>query len=86
MQLTTQRFIALLPLLITSATVRVVMLAIAQEAQYLTFGLSVVGPQPNLAVAAAGLGVPPIQVTPLLLVDLEICLLLHGYCWLAWPA
>jgi NADH-quinone oxidoreductase subunit N len=74
MQFTTQHFIALLPLLITSATLVVVMLAIAWKRNHsVTFGLSVVGLNLALLSLLPALGVTPIEVTPLLLVDKFAC-------------
>jgi NADH-quinone oxidoreductase subunit N len=74
MQLTTQHFIALLSLLITSATVVLVMLAIAWKRNHaLTFGLSVLGLNLALLSLLPALEVTPIEVTPLLLVDKFAC-------------
>ncbi|WXL25650.1 NADH-quinone oxidoreductase subunit NuoN [Ectopseudomonas mendocina] len=74
MQFTTQHFIALLPLLITSATLVLVMLAIAWKRNHsVTFGLSVVGLNLALLSLLPALGVTPIEVTPLLLVDKFAC-------------
>lgn len=74
MQLTTQHFIALLPLLITSATAVLVMLAIAWKRNHaMTFGLSVLGLNLALLSLIPALGVTPIEVTPLLLVDKFAC-------------
>jgi NADH-quinone oxidoreductase subunit N len=74
MQLTTQHFIALLPLLITSATVVLVMLAIAWKRNHtMTFGLSVLGLNLALLSLLPAIGVTPIEVTPLLLVDKFAC-------------
>ncbi len=74
MEFTTQHFIALLPLLITSATVVLVMLAIAWTRNHtLTFGLSVLGLNLALLSLLPALGVTPIEVTPLLLVDKFAC-------------
>ena len=74
MQLTTQHFIVLLPLLITSATVVLVMLAIAWKRNHtLTFGLSVLGLNLALLSLLPALEVTPIEVTPLLLVDKFAC-------------
>ena len=74
MEFTTQHFIALLPLLITSATVVLVMLAIAWKRNHtLTFGLSVLGLNLALLSLLPALGVTPIEVTPLLLVDKFAC-------------
>ena len=70
MELTTQHFIALLPLLVTSATIVVVMLAIAWKRNHaLTFILSVLGLNLALLSLIPAADVTPIQVTPLLLVD-----------------
>ena len=74
MEFTTQHFIALLPLVITSATVVLVMLAIAWKRNHtLTFGLSVLGLNLALLSLLPALGVTPIEVTPLLLVDKFAC-------------
>jgi NADH-quinone oxidoreductase subunit N len=74
MEFTTQHFIALLPLLITSATVVLVMLAIAWKRNHtLTFGLSVLGLNLALLSLLPALGVTPIEVTPLLLLDKFAC-------------
>ncbi|MFP5420144.1 MAG: NADH-quinone oxidoreductase subunit NuoN [Gammaproteobacteria bacterium] len=74
MEFTTQHFIALLPLLITSATVVLVMLAIAWKRNHtLTFGLSVLGLNLALLSLLPALGVTPIEVTPLLQVDKFAC-------------
>ncbi|MFP6848189.1 MAG: NADH-quinone oxidoreductase subunit NuoN [Pseudomonas sp.] len=74
MHLTTQHFIALLPLLITSATVVLVMLAIAWKRNHtMTFGLSVVGLNLALLSLLPALEVSPIAVSPLLLVDNFAC-------------
>ena len=74
MEFTTQHFIALLPLLITSATVVLVMLAIAWKRNHtLTFGLSVLGLNLALLSLLPALDVTPIEVTPLLLVDKFAC-------------
>ncbi|KRW61254.1 NADH-quinone oxidoreductase subunit NuoN [Pseudomonas sp. TTU2014-080ASC] len=74
MQFTTQHFIALLPLLITSATLVLVMLAIAWKRNHsVTFALSVVGLNLALVSLLPALGVTPIEVTPLLLVDKFAC-------------
>ena len=74
MELTTQHFIALLPLLVTSATIVVVMLAIAWKRNHaMTFILSVLGLNLALLSLIPAAGVTPIQVTPLLLVDKFAC-------------
>ncbi|MBC9251027.1 NADH:ubiquinone oxidoreductase subunit N [Pseudomonas alcaligenes] len=74
MELTTQHFIALLPLLITSATIVVVMLAIAWKRHHSwTFGLSVLGLNLALLSVIPALKATPIAVTPLLLVDNFAC-------------
>jgi NADH-quinone oxidoreductase subunit N len=74
MELTTQHFIALLPLLVTSATIVVVMLAIAWKRSHAwTFILSVLGLNLALLSVIPAVGVTPIQVTPLLLVDKFAC-------------
>ncbi|WP_454255492.1 NADH-quinone oxidoreductase subunit NuoN [Pseudomonas sp. Marseille-Q8238] len=74
MQLTTQHFIALLPLLVISATVVVVMLAIAWKRNHsMTFGLSVAGLNLALLSILPALGVTPLEVTPLLLIDNYAC-------------
>ncbi|MBB2496341.1 NADH-quinone oxidoreductase subunit NuoN [Aquipseudomonas ullengensis] len=74
MQLTTQHFIALLPLLITSATIVVVMLAIAWKRHHSwTFALSVLGLNLALLSIIPTLKVTPLAVTPLLLIDNFAC-------------
>jgi len=74
MQFTTQHFIALLPLLITSITAAVVMLAIAWKRNHaLTFTLSVLGLNLALLSLLPAAGVTPIEVTPLLVVDKFAC-------------
>ncbi len=74
MEFTTQHFISLLPLLVTSATIIVVMLAIAWKRNHsLTFVLSVLGLNLALLSIIPALGVAPLQVTPLLLVDNFAC-------------
>lgn len=74
MEFTTQHFIALLPLLITSATIVLVMLAIAWKRNHaMTFGLSVLGLNLALLSLLPALDVTPIEVTPLLLVDKFAC-------------
>ena len=74
MQFTTQHFIALLPLLITSITAVVVMLAIAWKRNHaLTFTLSVLGLNLALLSLLPAAGVTPIEVTPLLVVDKFAC-------------
>lgn len=74
MQFTTQHFIALLPLLITSITAVVVMLAIAWKRNHaLTFTLSVLGLNLALLSLLPAAGVTPIEVTPLLRVDTFAC-------------
>ena len=74
MEFTTQHFIALLPLLITSATIVLVMLAIAWKRNHaMTFGLSVLGLNLALLSLLPALDVTPIDVTPLLLVDKFAC-------------
>ena len=74
MQLTTQHFIALLPLLITSATLVLVMLAIAWKRHHSwTYGLSVLGLNLALLSLLPALEVTPLEVTPLLLVDNFAC-------------
>ncbi|WP_437880792.1 NADH-quinone oxidoreductase subunit NuoN [Pseudomonas sp. LRF_L74] len=74
MQLTTQHFIALLPLLVITATIVVVMLAIAWKRNHaMTFGLSVVGLNLTLLSLLPVLKVTPIAVTSLLLIDNYAC-------------
>lgn len=74
MELTTQHFIALLPLLVTSATIVVVMLAIAWKRNHgMAFLLSVLGLNLALLSVIPASGVTPIQVTPLLLIDKFAC-------------
>lgn len=70
MQLTTQHFIALLPLLITAATAVVVMLAIAWRRNHTqTYLLTVTGLVLALLAIIPALKVAPIAVTELLQVD-----------------
>src|SRR5690606_5412773 len=67
---TLQHLIAPLPLLVPGATVIVVMLAIAWKRHHaLTFILSVIGLNLALLSLIPALGVAPLEVTPLLLVD-----------------
>ena len=74
MEFTTQHFIALLPLLITSVTIVLVMLAIAWKRNHaMTFGLSALGLNLALLSLLPALDVTPIEVTPLLLVDKFAC-------------
>ena len=71
---TLQHLIALLPLLVTSLTAVVVMLAIAARRNHaLTFILSVVGLKLKLLSIIPALEVGPIEVTPLLLIDNFAC-------------
>ncbi|WP_204274485.1 hypothetical protein, partial [Stenotrophomonas maltophilia] len=71
---TIQHFIALLPLLITSATLVVVMLAVAWKRYHsFTATLSVIGLNLALLSLLPVLGVTPIEVTPLVLVDNYAC-------------
>ena len=71
---TLQHLIALLPLLVTSLTAVVVMLAIAARRNHaLTFILSVVGLNLALLSIIPALEVGPIEVTPLLLIDNFAC-------------
>ncbi|MEW6462018.1 MAG: NADH-quinone oxidoreductase subunit NuoN [Pseudomonadota bacterium] len=73
-EFTLQHLIALLPLLVTSLTVVVVMLAIAAKRNHtLTFILSVVGLNLALLSLIPTLDVTPLAVTPLLLVDNFAC-------------
>lgn len=73
-EFTLQHLIALLPLLVTSLTVVVVMLAIAAKRNHtLTFILSVVGLNLALLSLIPTLEVTPLAVTPLLLVDNFAC-------------
>ncbi|MCO6059145.1 NADH-quinone oxidoreductase subunit NuoN [Pseudomonas sp. MOB-449] len=70
MEFTTQHLIALLPLLVTCATIVVVMLAIAWKRHHSwTFGLSVIGLNLALLSILPALKVAPLEVTPLLMVD-----------------
>ncbi len=74
MTFTIQHFIALLPLLITSATLVVVMLAVAWKRNHsFTATLSVIGLNLALLSLLLVLGVTPIEVTPLVLVDNYAC-------------
>lgn len=71
---TLQHLIALLPLLVTSLTAVVVMLAIAAKRNHtVTFILSVVGLNLALLSLIPALEVAPLQVTPLLLIDKFAC-------------
>ncbi|MGK4359925.1 NADH-quinone oxidoreductase subunit NuoN [Ectopseudomonas chengduensis] len=71
---TLQHLIALLPLLVTSLTAVVVMLAIAAKRNHaLTFILSVVGLNLALLSLIPALEVAPLEVTPLLLIDTFAC-------------
>lgn len=71
---TLQHLIALLPLLVTSLTAIVVMLAIAARRNHaLTFILSVVGLNLALLSLIPALEVAPLEVTPLLLIDTFAC-------------
>ncbi|WPC03257.1 NADH-quinone oxidoreductase subunit NuoN [Pseudomonas benzenivorans] len=73
-QFTLQHAIALLPLLVTSATLILVMLTIAWKRNHgLTFVLSVLGLNLALLSIVPVLSIAPIQVTPLLLVDRFAC-------------
>ena len=73
-EFTMQHLIALLPLLVTSLTVVVVMLAIAAKRNHaLTFILSVVGLNLALLSLIPALEVAPLEVTPLLLIDTFAC-------------
>jgi NADH-quinone oxidoreductase subunit N len=70
MEFTTQHLIALLPLLVTCATIVVVMLAIAWKRHHSwTFGLSVIGLNLALISILPALKVAPLEVTPLMMVD-----------------
>ena len=70
MEFTIQHFIALAPLLITSLTVVVVMLAIAWRRNHSqTFLLSVAGLNLALLSIFPALKVAPLAVTPLLMMD-----------------
>ncbi|KIQ04914.1 MULTISPECIES: NADH-quinone oxidoreductase subunit NuoN [Pseudomonas] len=74
MEFTTQHLIALLPLLVTCATVVVVMLAIAWKRSHaLTFVLSVIGLNAALLSLLPTIGVTPLQVTPLMQIDTFAC-------------
>lgn len=73
-EFTLQHLIALLPLLVTSLTAVVVMLAIAAKRNHaLTFILSVVGLNLALLSLIPALEVAPLSVTPLLLIDNFAC-------------
>ena len=73
-EFTLQHLIALLPLLVTSLTAVVVMLAIAAKRNHaLTFILSVVGLNLALLSLIPTLEVVPLEVTPLLLIDKFAC-------------
>ncbi|MNF65543.1 NADH-quinone oxidoreductase subunit N [compost metagenome] len=70
MEFTTQHLIALLPLLVTCATIVVVMLAIAWKRHHSwTFGLSVIGLNLALISILPALKVAPLEVTALMMVD-----------------
>ncbi|MCY1227313.1 NADH-quinone oxidoreductase subunit N [compost metagenome] len=70
MEFTTQHLIALLPLLVTCATIVVVMLAIAWKRHHSwTFGLSVIGLNLALLSIIPTLKVTPLEVTPMMMVD-----------------
>ncbi|MDH4560587.1 NADH-quinone oxidoreductase subunit NuoN [Pseudomonas sp. BN411] len=70
MEFTTQHLIALLPLLVTCATIVVVMLAIAWKRHHSwTFGLSVIGLNLALLSIIPALKVAPLEVTPLMMID-----------------
>ncbi|WP_073266882.1 NADH-quinone oxidoreductase subunit NuoN [Phytopseudomonas punonensis] len=74
MEFTTQHLIALLPLLVTCATVVVVMLAIAWKRSHtMTFVLSVIGLNAALLSLLPTIGVTPLQVTPLMQIDTFAC-------------
>ncbi len=73
-EFTTQHLIALLPLLVTCATVVVVMLAIAWKRSHsMTFVLSVIGLNAALLSLLPTIGVTPLQVTPLMQIDTFAC-------------
>lgn len=73
-EFTLQHLVALLPLLVTSLTVVVVMLAIAAKRNHtVTFILSVVGLNLALLSLIPALEVAPLEVTPLLLIDQFAC-------------
>lgn len=73
-EFTLQHLIALLPLLVTSLTAVVVMLAIAARRNHaLTFILSVIGLNLALLSLIPTLEVAPLEVTPLLLIDNFAC-------------
>ncbi|WP_061239279.1 NADH-quinone oxidoreductase subunit NuoN [Ectopseudomonas composti] len=73
-EFTLQHLIALLPLLVTSLTAVVVMLAIAAKRNHtVTFILSVVGLNLALLSLIPTLEVAPLEVTPLLLIDKFAC-------------
>ncbi|VEE15709.1 NADH-quinone oxidoreductase subunit NuoN [Ectopseudomonas mendocina] len=73
-EFTLQHLIALLPLLVTSLTAVVVMLAIAAKRNHaLTFILSVIGLNLALLSLIPALEVAPLSVTPLLLIDNFAC-------------
>lgn len=73
-EFTTQHLVALLPLLVTCATVVVVMLAIAWKRSHsMTFVLSVIGLNAALLSLLPTIGVTPLQVTPLMQIDTFAC-------------
>lgn len=75
MEFTIQHFIALAPLLITSLTIIVVMLAIAWRRNHSqTFLISVAGLNLALLSILPALKVAPLAVTPLLQIDAFACL------------
>jgi NADH-quinone oxidoreductase subunit N len=70
MELTSQHFIALLPLLVTSLTIVLLMLAIAWKRSHsTTFILSVVGLNLALLSIIPAMQVAPLAITPLMYVD-----------------
>lgn len=74
MELTTQHFIALLPLLITSATVVIVMLAIAWRRDHSqAYLLSVAGLLLAVLSLIPASSVAPLVVTPIMLIDPYAC-------------
>src|SRR5262245_33148041 len=74
MTFTINHFIALLPLLVTSATLVVVMLAVAWKRHHsFVATLTVVGLNLALISILPVLKVTPIEVTPLLLIDNFAC-------------
>ena len=87
MEFTTQHFIALAPMLITTVTTVVVMLAIAWKRNHSqTFLLSTVGLNLALLSILPALKVAPLAVTSLVTIDKFACLYMAIIRWQPWPA